>query len=421
MKGCSIHCSIECRPWSQWQHLNQAKHPRLKARIREDQAASEALVRQFIRIANICLKNGGDCSFEWPRFCSGWALPVLQSWILEKQLHSATFNGCTVGVTAEGGQPAKKPWRFLTSSFRLAQNLGSLRCTHSKHAPLQGKYTRLSAFYPEPLCRIVIESLFPHITNQHVISMPCIAKQSQSHRVKLVPSWPSIPLEVLMLESGVKSFQTPAYVHRLLSREEWRGRPEVQAAIDSERDGLLLEGTWREDEILAKDVVVESARLKGETIHLASLMTIVSIKGFEKNPDEWRIKARVVFRGDAVKDQDGLGAIFQDLSASAPSSISGLNTVITFSMMPGNHCTTSDCIRAYIQSPLKTKHRTFVLLPPELVPQSKKHLKSPCAQLHKSLYGHPEIICSLAVPPVSCPSETVRRSGISKPPFCFLV
>ena len=152
----------------------------------------------------------------------------------------------------------------------------------------------------------------------------------------------------------------------------------------------MLEGTWREDEILAKDVVVESARLKGETIHLASLMTIVSIKGFEKNPDEWRIKARVVFRGDAVKDQDGLGAIFQDLSASAPSSISGLNTVITFSMMPGNHCTTSDCIRAYIQSPLKTKHRTFVLLPPELVPQSKKHLKSPCAQLHKSLYGHPE-------------------------------
>ena len=171
---------------------------------------------------------------------------------------------------------------------------------------------------PSPLCRIMIESLYPHITNQQVISMPCIANQSQSHRARLVPSWPSIPLEVLMFESGIKSFRTPAYVHRLLSREEWRGRPEVQAAIDSERDGLLLEGTWREDEILAKDVVVESARLKGETIHLASLMTIVSIKGFEKNPDEWRIKARVVFRGDAVKDQDGLGAIFQDLSASAP-------------------------------------------------------------------------------------------------------
>ena len=91
LKGCSIHCSIECRPWSQWQHLNQAKHPRLKARILADRAASEALVRQYIRIANIVLRNGGDCSFEWPRYCSGWSLAVLQSWIVEKQLHSAAF------------------------------------------------------------------------------------------------------------------------------------------------------------------------------------------------------------------------------------------------------------------------------------------------------------------------------------------
>ena len=73
--------------------------------------------------------------------------------------------------------------------------------------------------HADPGRRIVIESMFPHITNQHVISMPCVAKQSQSHRVKLVPSWPSIPLEVLMLEAGVKSLKTPAYVHRLLSRK----------------------------------------------------------------------------------------------------------------------------------------------------------------------------------------------------------
>lgn len=60
----------------------------------------------------------------------------------------------------------------------------------------------------------------------------------------------------------------------------------LQAAIDSERDGLLLEGTWREDQILAKEDVVETARRQGETIHLASLMTIVSIKGYEKSADE---------------------------------------------------------------------------------------------------------------------------------------
>ena len=149
LKGFSIHCSIECKPWSQWQHLNKAKHPRLSSRIREEQEASAALVEQFIRIADICLDNGGECSFEWPRFCTGWTLPAIQSWILERNLFSATFNGCAVGVEANG-MPAKKPWRFLTSSHKLAQNLAALKCNHQHHYPLQGKRTRLSPFYPRP-------------------------------------------------------------------------------------------------------------------------------------------------------------------------------------------------------------------------------------------------------------------------------
>ena len=48
----------------------------------------------------------------------------IQSWILERNLHSATFNGCAVGVEADG-QPAKLPWRFVTSSWRLATNLAA--------------------------------------------------------------------------------------------------------------------------------------------------------------------------------------------------------------------------------------------------------------------------------------------------------
>ena len=128
LEGCSIHCSIECKPWSQWQHLNRAKYPKLTARIRQEQAESAALAAQFIRVADICLDNGGDCSFEWPRYCTGWDLPSIQEWILERNLHS-------VGVEADG-QPAKKPWRFITSSLRLATSFAALKCTHSSHAPL---------------------------------------------------------------------------------------------------------------------------------------------------------------------------------------------------------------------------------------------------------------------------------------------
>ena len=177
LAGRSIHCSVECKPWSQWRHVSQAKYPKLTARIPQERAESEALVAQFIRVADVCLDNGGDdCSFEWPRYCAGWALPSIQSRILERNLHSATFNGCVVGVEADG-QPAKKPWWVITSSMRLATN-------HSSHAPLQGKWTRTSAFYAKPLCNLMIRisSLSPHITNSRVFSMPCVARSRQPHR-----------------------------------------------------------------------------------------------------------------------------------------------------------------------------------------------------------------------------------------------
>ena len=120
--GCSIHCSVECKPWSQWQRLNQRKYPRLSASIRQERERSEELLKQFTRVDSTCLDKGGECSFEWPRYCSGWALPCLQEWILERNLRSSTFDGCAVGVEADG-KPAKKPWRFVSSSSRLVEKI----------------------------------------------------------------------------------------------------------------------------------------------------------------------------------------------------------------------------------------------------------------------------------------------------------
>ena len=349
LPGCSIHCSIKCKPWSQWQRLNQRKYPRLSASIRHERERSEELLKQFIRVGNTCLDNGGDCSFEWPRYCSGWALPCLQEWILERNLHSAAFDGCAVGVEADG-KPARKPWRFVSSSSRLVENLAAQKCTHTAHEPLQGKWTRMSAFYPRKLCEIMIQSLFPHVANRHVWSMPCVARIQQPHRQKLVAGYPSVPLDVAMSNVGCKELVTPAYVHRLLDRSEWKDRPEVLDAINSEKQGLLANGTWDESKIRPKAEVLAEARAKGQKVHVGALMVIVSIKGFEKSPAEWSIKARIVFRGDAVRDEDNQAAVFDELTASAPTSLGGLNLVIAFGLLDGHTCSTSDCIKAYVQS-----------------------------------------------------------------------
>ena len=132
----------------------------------------------------------------------------------------ATFGGCTVGITAKDNKPARKPWRFVTNNKRLVDSLGMLKCTHDKHAPLEGKYARNSAFYPEPLCQIMLHALFPHVVNAHVFCMPCTPRVNHSHRQHVVKGMPCVPIDVLMHESGCKEFVTPAFVHRLLERAE---------------------------------------------------------------------------------------------------------------------------------------------------------------------------------------------------------
>ena len=58
-------------------------------------------------------------------------------------------------------------------------------------------------------------------------------------------------------------------------------------------------------------------------------MVIVSIKGFEKQSSEWIVKARIVFRGDAVKDENQ-AAVFDDIAASAPTSLGGLDLIVAY-------------------------------------------------------------------------------------------
>ena len=133
----------------------------------------------------------------------------------------------------------------------------------------------MSAFYPPKLCNIMIQSLFPHVVNQHVCSMPCVARSHQPHRQKLVPGYPSVPLDIAMFNVGCQEVVTPAYVHRLLERSEWRDRPEVLDAINSEKQGLLANGTWDESKIRPKSEVPAEARAKGQKIHFGALMVPV--------------------------------------------------------------------------------------------------------------------------------------------------
>ena len=91
-----------------------------------------------------------------------------------------------------------------------------------------------------------------------------------------------------------------------------------------------------------------------------------------------------------MKDAYGAWAVFQELSAS-PVAIQDANANIAYGAMPGNKTTLADAVRAYIQSLLKSKHKTYVAIPHVLWPKHwhGKYTKPMCL-LKKALYGHPE-------------------------------
>jgi len=75
-----------------------------------------------------------------------------------------------------------------------------------------------------------------------------------------------------MFNVGCQEVVSPAYVHRLLERSEWKDRPEVLYAINSEKQGLLANGTWDESKIRPKAEVLAEARAKGQKIHVGALI-----------------------------------------------------------------------------------------------------------------------------------------------------
>ena len=125
-----------------------------------------------------------------------------------------------------------------------------------------------------------------------------------------------------------------------------------------EKQGLLANGTWDESNIRPRSEILAMAESSGNNIHIGFLM------------------ARIVFWGDAVKDEENQAAVFDDIAAS------GLWTPWWqwnfHQRLHQNLCSVSfEFIPTY-----------FCGFTIELVPDHAKHIYQPCAPLIKSLYGH---------------------------------
>ena len=185
--------AIPCTGGSPWQHMNAYRYGNAQhARQRKQVLESRRIFRSFVEAAEATLQQGGEVSFEWPRHCSYWRRSDVAAFCAKHpEFIPVDFEGCAVGLTDAQDAPIKKPWRVMTTSRKLADELGQHRCQHERgqHAVAERSETSKTAFYPVKMTQIIIRSLFPNTVQEPSFkAMPCVpVALSAEHRPREQP------------------------------------------------------------------------------------------------------------------------------------------------------------------------------------------------------------------------------------------
>ena len=284
----------------------------------------------------------------------------------------------------------KLPMRFVTSSKRLAVSLEEYRCQ-----PRSRNYEDVNCsecdVCPITLCNTMLGAMFGY--NNHTPMLACVPVQDYGHREHevVLTDFAASPASIPVYAESLACDTAPAAVTKQIDYKDVKRDPKAIAAIQKEGRALVDADTWLEETVIERDDLVKNAQKSGETIHLGDLLTICSIKFWERVVAEHMYKGRICFRGDNVRDEQGAVAVFQELSAN-PTSVHSANSNIAYGCIPGNKSTVADAVRAYVQSLLKSKHKTWVQIPKELWPKKwhGKNYRRPMCLLKMALYGHPE-------------------------------
>ena len=186
--GVDVWGSLPCKPWTLWQCMNLHRYGKDFAdKLEQQRRQSRLMLRKFCQLSRAVARHGGRVTFEWPRYCAGWALKELQALVKELGLVIVDFDGCRVGLCNDKGVPHLKQWRLVTSDNRIARIFSGLRCLHDKgfkHAIIEGSSTNKTGFYPREMCEYIMHALYPDILAKNVPAMPVIkvTDTAQEHR-----------------------------------------------------------------------------------------------------------------------------------------------------------------------------------------------------------------------------------------------
>ena len=188
-----------------------------------------------------------------------------------------------------------------------------------------------------------------------------------------------------------------AHVARPVSKKEWENDKSGNGwtAYQKEWDNLRNRKVWQNYTVREWSEVAAEARNTGVVVHFGYLFGMMVEKNYELreiDPTDKRIKMkyRVVFRGNDVKDQNYDVALFQDMGSSA-STMDASRSADMFGCIKGHVTEQADAEQAYIQAKFpEGVTPTWVVLPEtEWLPEWKGQFRRPVVLLEKALYGHP--------------------------------
>ena len=164
-------------------------------------------------------------------------------------------------------------------------------------------------------------------------------------------------------------------------------------AVQKEYDNLRKRGCYDPAKARKLSEVCREATKNGKTIHIGSMLELLYLKHSELDIKDQKLKGRVVFLGDRVRDQYGAAAVFEAL-ASSPAGMEAARFVDAYGLMSTDGVPhviqQADAEQAYTQAKLDTTCPTYVHVPPHMYTDKMEKGVAYVMPLEKALYGHPQ-------------------------------
>ena len=305
-------------------------------------------------------------------------------------MNKVNMQGCAAELTsAKDNTPIKKPWTVASTFPAIIDTLSKIQCPrkelHPVLSPCAGAKTKRTELYTPDMANAIHSAIQEEALRQRataaMASVPKVREECDDaedemigrldptgHREKLGPE----RLWSIMITKTLAPGDPLA-----------RSPPAVKAIMDEFAD-LREHNVWDD----ANSSEACEVAPKEPEAYIVRVYAIVGTKHYE-DKNALKYKGRIVVSENKVETATGQWAIFQEIGTVLSTKTACRILLVAFSLMKNAKLLQSDCVRAYVQAPMKGT-KTYVRLSKAWWPKHwAGRFRDPICQFFQALYSHP--------------------------------